>query len=847
MLLLALAAAGALADFRDPPGLVARIGPETFHHRRYASLLGMSADGRRLVTAEPAPLNHANASLFVWDAATGKLRATHPLGRDGSAILAIGLGPEGVRVFERVEGGWHYQLRVVDPETGSTVRTGAAWKEPPQRDFVGGFEHGWFSFGADGAWMIRPANSGYSLFDTTTGDETVIDLGQKPVPFGGEYLFDARGRLFATPDGKGGVRLFELPGGKRPGDVANPGDEQHAVAFTPNGKELLLWARKGETWSLDAWHVAEKQRRTVLAGRSLPGRVHFAPDGKRFALVPGSRGSHYPAGDWEVRDFATARVLGRVPAGASASRPVFNPDGRTLYTQPGHMVVPWDVATGKPAPNAPTVLGPIDRFRFTPDGKLVGVAGGFVTTWDPAIGKELARERIPRLIDHYGAVAFSPGADRLHFTGPGDTLVAWDFRAGTVRESPLELRRFPNTAVEHWFTPDGSLHVEHRDSDAALILRDPATGKETARVAVPEEWRQLRRGGGVHGLALSPDGRRLAIGGERPSDLGDRNVPPSLLAVLNLDGSTQPVICESAARVRAVVFSPDGRFMVGTLREDEHAELGVWNALTGRRVAAVRLGTGRVNALKFSPDGRTLAVSLGRHDVRLVETASWRVRARVPVPGWESHGHFGPDRYRDLLAWSPDGRRLATALPDGGLTVWDVRKLGSVKPLDKAASAERTWDSLAGSDAASAYAAVQAMAEAPDRAIPLLRARLAPAPAPDAAKLKGLIAGLGSDEFADRERAAAELGKLGRLAEPALRDALRATPSPEVSRRAGELLERLAAARPTADEILAVRAVETAEWIATPEATKLLESWAAGAEGARLTAEAKAALGRLTR
>ena len=134
--------------------------------------------------------------------------------------------------------------------------------------------------------------------------------------------------------------------------------------------------------------------------------------------------------------------------------------------------------------------------------------------------KELARERVPRTIDLYGGVAFNPTADRLHFTAVGDRLVAWDWRAGTLRESALELQRFPNSAVDHWYTPDGSRHVEYRYGDAALVLRDPATAKEIARLRIPEEWRGPRGGSAVYGLTLSPDGRRVAIGGEAANRAG---------------------------------------------------------------------------------------------------------------------------------------------------------------------------------------------------------------------------------------------------------------------------------------------------------------------------------------
>jgi hypothetical protein len=241
-----------------------------------------------------------------------------------------------------------------------------------------------------------------------------------------------------------------------------------------------------------------------------------------------------------------------------------------------------------------------------------------------------------------------------------------------------------------------------------------------------------------------------------------------------------------------------------------------------------------------------LAVSLGRHAVWLVETATWRVRAAIPIPGWDGQHYFGSDRYRDVMAWSPDGNRLAVSMVDGGLLVWDVRRLGGVDELAGFAPLARGWAALAG-DSPAAFTAIKAFAANPEQSLPLLRARIAPVEAPDAAKLRALLDALGGAEFRDREQATAELLKLGKLAEAALRERLRTTESPEVAMRAGGLLDRLAAEKPTAADVLAVRAVEVVEWAGTAEAAKLLEAWAGGAAGARLTAEAAAALGRLKR
>ena len=106
-----------------------------------------------------------------------------------------------------------------------------------------------------------------------------------------------------------------------------------------------------------------------------------------------------------------------------------------------------------------------------------------------------------------------------------------------------------------------------------------------------------------------------------------------------------------------------------------------------------------------------------------------------------------------------------------------------------------------------------------------------------------LIAALGAEEFADRESATKELAALGRRVEPDLRKAAGTSASGEIRSRAGDLLARLPLLAP--DELRVVRAVEVVEWVATPEAVRLLESWVAGTDVPRLATEARSARARL--
>src|SRR5262249_12125121 len=114
-------------------------------------------------------------------------------------------------------------------------------------------------------------------------------------------------------------------------------------------------------------------------------------------------------------------------------------------------------------------------------------------------------------------------------------------------------------------------------------------------------------------------------------------------------------------------------------------------------------------------------------------------------------------------------------------------------------------------------------------------------------KIDRLVADLDSDEFGVRERATADLEKLGPQAEPALQKALKETTSAEGRRRAAALLDKLAGAVDSTERLQALRAIEVLERINDREARRLLEELAGGLPGAWLTREAEQALQRLTR
>jgi hypothetical protein len=106
-----------------------------------------------------------------------------------------------------------------------------------------------------------------------------------------------------------------------------------------------------------------------------------------------------------------------------------------------------------------------------------------------------------------------------------------------------------------------------------------------------------------------------------------------------------------------------------------------------------------------------------------------------------------------------------------------------------------------------------------------------------------LIAALDNEQFAQREEAGAALTKLGSVAEPALRKALAAKPTPEARRRIERLLERLQGTPP--ERLRPLRALEILEGIGNLASRQIVEEIGREAQEEWLKHECQSVLGRL--
>jgi WD40 repeat protein len=203
------------------------------------------------------------------------------------------------------------------------------------------------------------------------------------------------------------------------------------------------------------------------------------------------------------------------------------------------------------------------------------------------------------------------------------------------------------------FTPDGKQLITS-SADYSIRIWDVETGEPQKVLRVPRTLASRL-------MALSPDGRTLAVGSFGPVE--GKPTPPQI-SLINLSDERIERTLEAPTRPGAIAFSPDGARLAVA---GANGKIRFYNLATGKTEQEVQAPS-RVIEMNFSPDGTRMIVC--HHDGRgILDLATGKVIDLKGGPA-PSLGVWATSLAPDNVAWSPDGKILATCAKDG-LRLWN--------------------------------------------------------------------------------------------------------------------------------------------------------------------------------
>jgi WD40 repeat protein len=623
---------------------------------------------------------------------------------------------------------------------------------------------------------------------------------ETPNPHPGTFSLD--GRLFLGENGEDKVRLWDVAAAKPPLDIAQALNYVTPFALSGDGNTLAVLGQDGDLYVYDPTTGKERRRfrcgdedrlccgysgpalspdgRTLVASTLDSLRVWDASTGKLKGEIEGCRGLVASSADGKVLACADRRAIRLLDAESlrevrrfeehhdEIKSLAFSADGRLLVTGQSHSVGLWDVATGKPRNAPPGHRGSVLSLAFAPDGKTLvsGAGDGTALVWDLSTGT-------PRytLAGHCFAtisLAVSPDGKLL---ATGDGLYVNSSVEAQVRLWRLDDGRLVQKFTGHLsgvaslaFSPDGRL-LASGGGDARFRVWDPATGKRLY---------QVRGDDGRRSVGFSPDGRVLLAASTHGELCLYEPATGECLRDFGHGGLGHGHVLHAS-------FLPDGKTVVSDEWEGPERRVRFWDSTGGTEDRSFALkGTYSPNDHAFSgyavsPDGTLVATAVddpGDPAIRLLDAATGRVLAVL-------RGHTG---LVTALAFSPDGKTLASASHDTTVLLWDVPRARLLGP----------WFRLCGAWADEE--AAKQLAAHPEEAVAFLRERLVPVAVREA-RYVPLAWALDDDRFAVREQASRRLERAAAEAEPVLQLVLAENPPPELRTRAQSVLDRLAAAR----------------------------------------------------
>jgi WD40 repeat protein len=658
-----------------PDGAVARLG--TTHWRLYQSPLTFAPNGQyAIVTSARIPFLDApkpyGETTRLLDAATGTSMRMFPEPSWGAFFTS----DNKVVILEHKN-----IIRFLNVETGRIMREikindPCAW-------FTG------TTWSADGKRMACQYhnNMGFPLGCYVWDLEHGVELcGWEKE--GGNCALSADGTLLAIRANHT-IGVFSVDDKKI---VCKWESESRAIVFLPDGKTLIA-AESKRVLLLDPstgqLKPKDKLGPILETARDDAATLATTADG-RYLAAGGAKGTIY---FWDLQ----AGVLMHTFPDSGKGLPIYNlnftPDGKRLVSQthlfPSARV--WDVATGKELTPRDVARSNIDRMMFSTDGKILATTGQMdpIQLWDAASGKlwrnlEHPVKKLPFFNRDRAVVLTSSG--KALVAAWSDEAIIWNLADGKLRhhvkaELPQEKPEHKEGKHFTWTNccPDDDTIVAVFSGDLRKIIppqrrsrgrkvywtmigiADANTGKIQRSFRVDPD--------GLGRTCLSPDGKMLAASG---SGVRVWNLQ-SGVEILNWGGLPNQHGLESMA------FSADSRtlFLTSGVLFVDKREHGFW---------VLDIASGKVRgSTMFTLDPRIRSHgTIGSESLAAISKGT-TISLLNPLTGKE-YAEVKTNLDEIIgLAFSADGKQIASAGDDTTALIWDISNVveAAAKEIEK--------------------------------------------------------------------------------------------------------------------------------------------------------------------
>jgi len=512
--------------------------------------LVFSQDGRSLATMSAD--QKGIGEIVIWSVPEGRKLVSWPV---SDCVPRHDVGPRftasrdlrvGVYTFDRDR-----EIRLMDLATGENRWTAT---DPTGDCFIA------FAFSPDGSTLAT--GSGFAetvvrLWDVASGIEVGRLEGHYASVF--DLLFWPDGRTLASGSADETIRLWDVEARRCIRTLRGHQHEVWRLALLPDNATLLSGCKDGSVCAWDATKIRRERGPALL--RLQPGNLwHFDANGQGVYTLDSQGRVAY----WQGPDFQTMQPLPEVGPVTMTGSP-FSKDGRLLGAgSKDGLVRVWDLEERKLLQELKTGDGDVYFASFLGQGKIATVSQPYeVHDWDLQSLRETQSFHLPKNL-----VAVAIPYDARWTVGLSWRGECWlqDCVTGQETTTQLNLKEVKDVALSR----DGRYFAAASEYGYARLW-------ETATLQEGPTFKGMLEA--VHSVTFSPDGKRLAGGGNNSVKLWDVETGQELLTLVG-----------QGSEFHQSAFSADGS-LLGSMNNTE--ALHIWRAPSWTEIEAEEKATGR--------------------------------------------------------------------------------------------------------------------------------------------------------------------------------------------------------------------------------------------------------------